>query len=570
MKPMDVGPLSIRDLLQHKALPPLNTEQQKKLETVQRLDVSDFTEQDVREDIITPLLNTLGYAKGTYFSLNREKHIVLQGRKKFPDYELTLWAKNFWVLEAKKPKPAVSSGAKRRKTSSSPFGHPAIRQALEYAVHPDINAALLVLCDGRHISIFDREVDLVNPVLTLPISEIASRFDELRALLDPWQIWFFEKRRVVRQLNKVFDHEFNLNRIAEFKRAIEDTLDDKRTVVVQNMRSVVNSQPNEELIKAVREAPAEDLIDGYFFLGVSVPVLAAMNERLTALCEPNDFSILVKVIPDHPRPMNDIYCAHALDFLIRLEANHKQAHWLPSWLGGGTSLEQAIKRYISLGLTQFDGYRACRYVLLASAAIRRLVKLTMVIDQNVWQVGKVLHILNRYIAREDTFSQIVSSPARQNLLLLDILEQDGIRRLMRECSVGGKLSEALIKEELKRCWETELDLLQRTPNYRELLVARGLADEVHPTEATDTCYDSLGHNILCTLNLHEAWKQYAVANHLSEIECLADIGSWQAKVTLGLDKVAPRPTPPDTVMADRFFLGDHNIYKELRLAYGFK
>ena len=188
------GALTTSALLQHKILTPLDEKANDILERIQSLDVDGFSEADVREEIITPLLMVLGYDKQTYFSIEREKKIQLLGRNNYLDYNLTLWSENFWLIEAKKPK---GKGAC--------FGVADIRQAIGYAAHPEINAALLVLCDGRKIAVFDREENQIAPALTVEITDIKAEIDRLRAVLSPWQVWFFEKRRIVRHLDKVFN-----------------------------------------------------------------------------------------------------------------------------------------------------------------------------------------------------------------------------------------------------------------------------------------------------------------------------------------------------------------------------
>ena len=198
--------LTTSALMQHKMLPPLDEKAESILERIQSLDVTRFSEADVREEIISPLLMVLGYDKQSYFSIEREKTIQLLGRKQYLDYNLTLWSENFWLIEAKRPK---GKGLR--------FGVVDIRQAIGYAVHPEISAALVVLCDGRKIAVFDREENLSTPELTVEITNIKAEINELRAVLSPWQVWFYEKRRIVRHLDKVFNKEFNLSRVEEFK-----------------------------------------------------------------------------------------------------------------------------------------------------------------------------------------------------------------------------------------------------------------------------------------------------------------------------------------------------------------
>jgi hypothetical protein len=93
---------------------------------------------------------------------------------KFPDYKFHLWRENFWLIEAKRP---LAGGIK--------FGYDDLAQAVEYGIHPEINAALIVLCDGLITEIFDREVSLIKPVLHVEKCNLARDFDKLRLLLEP-------------------------------------------------------------------------------------------------------------------------------------------------------------------------------------------------------------------------------------------------------------------------------------------------------------------------------------------------------------------------------------------------
>ena len=62
---------------------------------------------------------------------------------------------------------------------------------------------------------------LSKPVLRVAKADLRRDFDKLRKLLEPMQVWFFQKRRVVRLIDKVFDKEFNLRRVEEFRSLIE-------------------------------------------------------------------------------------------------------------------------------------------------------------------------------------------------------------------------------------------------------------------------------------------------------------------------------------------------------------
>src|SRR3546814_5926446 len=130
----------IKKLLLHKAVKPPSKEEIDELRRLSTLDVSSYSEADVRAEIIDQVVRILGYRKETFFSLVREKHLKVLDADMFIDYSMTLWSESFWVIEEKKVK-----------RDELRFTATAIQQALRYAAHPDINAALLVLCDGREI-----------------------------------------------------------------------------------------------------------------------------------------------------------------------------------------------------------------------------------------------------------------------------------------------------------------------------------------------------------------------------------------------------------------------------------
>lgn len=61
------------------------------------------------------------------------------------------------------------------------FGYKDLAQAIEYSIHPTVNAALVALCDGVKLEIFDREVSVDAPVLRVKIKNISEEFNKIRA-----------------------------------------------------------------------------------------------------------------------------------------------------------------------------------------------------------------------------------------------------------------------------------------------------------------------------------------------------------------------------------------------------
>ncbi len=145
----------------------------------QLLNTGEFKEDAVREEIIHPILKELGYSAG---GLNRivrspslsHPYVKIGSRERpitiIPDYLLLSANKPAWILDAKAPGEAVTSG-----------GH--VEQAFSYAAHPEIRSRYFALCNGREFALFEREGTDIR--LYFQVSEIAQHWEALYALVGP-------------------------------------------------------------------------------------------------------------------------------------------------------------------------------------------------------------------------------------------------------------------------------------------------------------------------------------------------------------------------------------------------
>jgi hypothetical protein len=184
------------------------------------------------------------------------------------------------------------------------------------------------LCDGIKIEVFDREVDLTAPILHIDRQHLRRDFDKLRHLLEPWQVWFFQKRRIVRSLDKVFDREFNMQRVEEFKALVEARLNGKRQIILENFRRNVKPDMAEAREMLLR-APMEDLAEVHLFLNHSVPMLKAMTTALVKHSEVGSVRTLFRIFPDQPRDASDLFYGQALRYLVDLAETRETVEWLP-------------------------------------------------------------------------------------------------------------------------------------------------------------------------------------------------------------------------------------------------
>lgn len=549
--------MSSYKLLTEKILEPLTDENNEELKRIEKLDVTSFTEADVREEIINPILKILGYQKGNQYSVDREKSIsFLGGKRRSLDYSLKLWEKNFWLVEAKKPR-----------LNKSAFGYADLNQALEYAVHPEINAALIVLCDGVKLEIFDREKSLVHPIVNVVIHDITKHFDEVRKFLAPLHVWFFYKRRVLDSIDRAFEHEFNESRVDEFRRIIESQLQSKRAIILQNFRDRNISDNDEEQQESLfKNASLEEIIEIHFFQPQTEFRIRLMIFRLIEIChKSSDFLVFYKMFPDDPRDTNDYFYMYALEFLIQVDKEGLQVRWLPGWLSENNeiNIQKAIKKLIFLCLTHFEDDLGRKSILLAANTYKRIFKVMSVVLPYQETLAKQQHLVTRYMLPELCWAQILSSKERNMLIDLDGLSLQATAAFVREYSTDRGFKENLAAKAIKDMYMLEADLINSTPNYQQLLKEYDFG-EICLTEMLGVRYDNLGHSCLCVVKNYSKWESYVLENHVKEVRELSFIGSWAAKEVLVDDSLS---VEGKGLLANRFFFGDAKLFDKVSKLY---
>lgn len=146
-------------------------------------------EQDVREDIISPLLHRLGYEQNGEHNIRRAASLKIRVRQNYfgkpkanayelrgeADYILEAGRKVRWVVEAKSPQ--------------VPIDDDAIDQAYHYARHPEVRGVLFAVCNGRVLQVYrtDYAPD-TSLLLSVPYEKFEQDFDQISNLLSPTAI----------------------------------------------------------------------------------------------------------------------------------------------------------------------------------------------------------------------------------------------------------------------------------------------------------------------------------------------------------------------------------------------
>lgn len=136
----------------------------------------DFKEDSVREVLILPILDRLGYDNSQIVRSKSLKHPFLNiGSKKravtiVPDYLFKIEDSFAWVLDAKAPHENIKSGEH-------------LEQIYSYAIHPEVRTKFFALCNGNEFILFRQDQE--KPLLYFALPEINSHWDELLGYLSP-------------------------------------------------------------------------------------------------------------------------------------------------------------------------------------------------------------------------------------------------------------------------------------------------------------------------------------------------------------------------------------------------
>jgi hypothetical protein len=145
--------------------------------------ISLKTEDDVREEFVTPLLQLLGYdhARGEIFRGKSLSTPYKSGTKRkeyiVPDYLTSVRDHIHLAIDAKHP---GSDSAESREIA---LDVDYVGQVHSYAAHREVQAPFFVIVNGAITAVFDTSHTDFQPVLVVTQTEIETRFYELAALI---------------------------------------------------------------------------------------------------------------------------------------------------------------------------------------------------------------------------------------------------------------------------------------------------------------------------------------------------------------------------------------------------
>ncbi|MBN1516272.1 type I restriction enzyme HsdR N-terminal domain-containing protein [Candidatus Sumerlaeota bacterium] len=139
----------------------------------------EFKEDSVREELLVPIIQGLGYKVTGDSRVVRSRNLIhpyvalgSQQRKVsiVPDYLFLSQGKPFWVLDAKAPTEDILKSKH-------------VEQAYSYAIHPEVRADLFALCNGHRFVLFSTRQ--FEPLLDFELKEIDACWEKLIRVLHP-------------------------------------------------------------------------------------------------------------------------------------------------------------------------------------------------------------------------------------------------------------------------------------------------------------------------------------------------------------------------------------------------
>ena len=163
------------------------------------LQTKNFKEDSVREEIIAPILEKLGFSSSGKNKIIRSPKLihpfVTIGSKErplaiYPDYLLQVDEQNLLVLDAKTPKENIREGKN-------------VRQVYSYCIHPEIKGNKFALCNGYEWVFF--RINEAQPTLLIQTEKIEEQWKELTQFI-------FEIQPPKQITKKTKNDEWYLNR----------------------------------------------------------------------------------------------------------------------------------------------------------------------------------------------------------------------------------------------------------------------------------------------------------------------------------------------------------------------
>lgn len=536
-----------------KYIRPMSSATEAILKRLTALELSALNETDVREAFLAPLIETLGYVRGTDYTVLTEQQYKLNpfflsvGSKRIKlDYRFTTYRAGFWLLEAKE-------GTAFDPKSPPPITTDMIGQAHFYAHHPEVDCPLFGVSNGWFINLYDRDGQSpLDPILSIPQCDLLSRYSELYELIGFDQVTFGLKRRLLKRIEQVLSADVDLSRGEEFVRAVAGAAASARPNVLENFRKAaagVRAENQQSLLDHIDNAHTWDSIDTLLQAGLSIGDMAIASNRLAEKVAKyrgsNQFLFFHRLLVKEPRPVLTDYYFNSLHLLGYLALRPELAN--VSYNAGltVTPIQEVYAEYVEVLLFHLASRPELRLIWALEALSRRLCKRLLVSVDVTRNAIRDRVELQRFVNSEERNAFLGPSPAGT---LLQTIEQTTLaavgRFFVRHYNESRRAFDSVAALDEYRALEKTVVSLETATETAYLKLTQSLGtgwSELTFIDSQNRSFDRLGQGICEVIGFFPSLLPAVSQRAWTRIGFLAALGNAFAKALL---QRTNRPEPP--------------------------
>lgn len=209
------------------------------LQRIAAADWTDVPEATVCSQLIMPVLMFMGYGQNTLHKVVEQQTYKLEdptiekgSRRVRLDYQPRVYEEGLWVMEAKGTDAAVSPRT--------------LGQVRDYAIHPEVRAALMVTVDRAGFQVFDPwDEHWSTPLVSVTPDEVAARIEELRAILGVDRVADFVRRRHLDHIRRALSASLEFGVLSEVEQEFRKLIEDARTTIDAKRMEIYRSSQEE-------------------------------------------------------------------------------------------------------------------------------------------------------------------------------------------------------------------------------------------------------------------------------------------------------------------------------------
>ena len=228
----------LKEVCMYKIFKPLSEQDKAVLKEIGKKDFTNYKEQDIREEVIAPIVKLLGYEKNSDYEVEREESyktnelfikIGSRERQKL-DYLCNIRKNNFWLIEAKNGE-------------SKEISQEQLEQAYFYSIHPKVNCRYFAVTNGWLFNLYDRNKflsddnsDIFTPIFSIKHTELEPNFYKLYEYLGASNIIFNVKSEcLLKEIEKTLSAEVYLKRLEYFENSVKNVVKKSEREVYRNI-----------------------------------------------------------------------------------------------------------------------------------------------------------------------------------------------------------------------------------------------------------------------------------------------------------------------------------------------